>query len=434
MAEVQQDPSAIIRSKNYTALLVIAAVIGVPVAAMAYFFLFVVQKIQEWVYVTLPAEFSSQALRTWWPALVLTVAGLIVGLAVSKLPGKGGEVPIEGLKAGGGPPVRSYLLGIAITAIASIGLGAVLGPEAPLIALGGGVAYLLVALAKKNIPKQAGALTAASGSFAAISTLLGSPLTGAFLLMEATALGGLMMEVVLLPGILAAGIGYLVFVGLDAMTGLGTFSLAVPDVPGYGNPTITQFIVAIVIGCIAPLIVLVIRRFGMSLYPVIKRRTVLMTTIAGGCVGLLAVAFTLLTDQSASYVLFSGQDQLSTLFGNATVLSIGTLLLIFLIKGIAYGISLVSFRGGPTFPAMFLGAVLGVLLFQMFDVPIVAGAAIGIGAMTAAMLRLPLTAVLLTTLFLGANGLKAIPLTIVAVVISYVASMRLMKKTALAKA
>jgi H+/Cl- antiporter ClcA len=50
----------------------------------------------------------------------------------------------------------------------------------------------------------------------------------------------------------------------------------------------------------------------------------------------------------------------------------------------------------------------------------IAGAAIGIGAMTAGMLQLPLTAVLLTTLFLGTDGIKVMPLVIIAVVVSFV--------------
>ena len=58
-----------------------------------------------------------------------------------------------------------------------------------------------------------------AGSFAAISTLLGSPLVGAFLLMEIAGIGGPMLGVVLVPGLLAAGIGSLIFVGLDAWTG-----------------------------------------------------------------------------------------------------------------------------------------------------------------------------------------------------------------------
>jgi membrane protein implicated in regulation of membrane protease activity len=55
----------------------------------------------------------------------------------------------------------------------------------------------------------------------------------------------------------------------------------------------------------------------------------------------------------------------------------------------------------------------------------IAGAAMGIGAMTVVMLGLPLTSVLLATLFLSADGLALTPLVIVAVVVCYVASARL---------
>ena len=80
-------------------------------------------------------------------------------------------------------------------------------------------------------------MVAAAGSFAAISTLLGLPLLGAFPLMEASGLGGPMLELVLVPGLLAAGIGSLVFTGLDAWTGLGEFSLAISGLPHVGSPT-----------------------------------------------------------------------------------------------------------------------------------------------------------------------------------------------------
>ncbi len=44
--------------------------------------------------------------------------------------------------------------------------------------------------------------------------------------------------------------------------------------------------------------------------------------------------------------------------------------------------------------------------------------------MCVAMLRLPMTAVLLATLLLGAEGLTVMPLVIVAVVVSYVGTLR----------
>jgi H+/Cl- antiporter ClcA len=55
----------------------------------------------------------------------------------------------------------------------------------------------------------------------------------------------------------------------------------------------------------------------------------------------------------------------------------------------------------------------------------IAGVGMGIGAMSVAMLRLPLTSVLLASVFLQADAVRLIPLIIVAVVVSYVISARL---------
>ena len=45
--------------------------------------------------------------------------------------------------------------------------------------------------------------------------------------------------------------------------------------------------------------------------------------------------------------------------------------------------------------------------------------------MTVGMLKLPMTAVLLTTLFLGTDGFQVIPLVIIAVAVSFVLTERL---------
>jgi H+/Cl- antiporter ClcA len=50
--------------------------------------------------------------------------------------------------------------------------------------------------------------------------------------------------------------------------------------------------------------------------------------------------------------------------------------------------------------------------------------AMGIGAMCAVMLRLPLTSVLLAPLLLSSDGVAVMPLVIVAVVVAYVLSAR----------
>jgi chloride channel protein, CIC family len=418
------DPLALLRTRSYMALLVLAAILGVPIAAIAYFFLKLVGVIQNAVFTTLPSGLGFGSEPLWWPLLPLAVAGLLVGLTIRYLPGKGGHSPADGLHTGGTISVAD-LPGVFLAALATLSLGAVLGPEAPLIALGAGLAVLAVHFSKRDMPAQTIAVVGAAGSFAAIATLFGSPLLAAFLLMEVVGLGGAMLEIVLLPGLLAAGVGALIFVGLDAWTGFGTFSLAIPHPPSYSHPDLAQFGWALVVGLAAAVLGTAIRRFALAIRPHVERRVVLLTPLAGLAVAGLAIAFAAGTGKSSSEVLFSGQSALGPFVSQASSYSVGALLLLLACKGLAYGVSLSSFRGGPTFPAMFVGAVGGAALSHLPGLPLVAGVAMGIGAMSVVILRLPLTSVLLATLLLGSDGLAVSPVVIVAVVVAYVIAVRL---------
>ena len=83
---------------------------------------------------------------------MLAVAGVLAALAIVRLPGRGGHIPYGGIKAGTAKPAE--LPGILLAALATLGLGLVLGPEAPLIALGGGLAILAVRRVKKDTPTR----------------------------------------------------------------------------------------------------------------------------------------------------------------------------------------------------------------------------------------------------------------------------------------
>ena len=228
-----------------------------------------------------------------------------------------------------------------------------------------------------------------------------------------------------MPGLLAAGIGTLIFVGLDAWTGFGTFSLAIPHLPAFTTPTASEFAWAIAIGVAAAVIGAVIKPVARRLQDLVERRAVPLTVAMGIVVALAAMIFAALTVHGSSFVLFSGQDQLPTLVENAGTFSVGALVLLVACKGIAYTASLSSFRGGPIFPSMFIGAAGGIALSHLPGLPMVAGVAMGIGAMTAVMLGLPLTAVLLASVFMAADGLALVPLIIVAVCVAYVVSAHL---------
>jgi H+/Cl- antiporter ClcA len=418
------NPAQLLRSRSYVVVLVLGAIIGAPVAAVAYFFLKAVSKSSTWVFTTLPGDlgFSSEPLL--WPLLPLAVSGLLVGLTIHYLPGTGGHKPAEGFKAAGAT-VPIELPGIILAAFFTLSLGVVLGPEAPLIAIGSGLGVLALHFLKKDAPDTAVLVIGAAGSFAAVSTLLGSPLVGAFLLMEAAGIGGPLMAVVLIPGLLAAGVGTLIFVGLNSWTGYGTQSLAIPDIPPFTTPTVAEFLWAIGIGLAAAVIGAAIRRGALLLQPVVEQRMVLLTPVVGLAIGVCAVLFAQFTDHPSSEVLFSGQDALPGLIEGAAGWTVGALILLMVFKGIAYSLALSSFRGGPTFPGMFIGAAGGIALSHVGGLPMIAGAAMGIGAMCVAMLGLPLTSVLLSVLFLSADGIALTPLVIVSVVVSYVASAHL---------
>jgi H+/Cl- antiporter ClcA len=418
------DPLSLLRSKPYLVLLVIAAILGVPISAAAYGFLALVSFLQTELFVHLPHALGMSAQPVWWPVPVLLVGGLLVGLAIRYLPGTGGASPADGFKIHA-PPTPRQLAGVILAALATLSFGMVLGPEMPLIAVGGGLALLVTSAARRPVPDQAKRVLGSTGSFAAISTLLGSPLTAAFLLMEAIGLGGTLLELVLLPGLLAAGIGALIFVGLGHLTGQGTFGLGIAHLPPFTRPDVAEFGWAIVIGLAAAVIGLGIRRLGLLVKGYAQGRIVLVAPAAGLAVAALAVIYSEVSGKSTADVLFSGQSRLGPLLDHAAAYSAGVLVLLLVCKGLAYGVSLGSFRGGPIFPSMFLGAAGGLALSHAGGLPPIAGAAMGIGAMTAVMLTLPVAALLLTTLFLVSDGITLMPLVIVAIVVGYVARARL---------
>jgi len=183
---------------------------------------------------------------------------------------------------------------------------------------------------------------------------------GAFLIMEAAGIGGMTLSLVALPGLLASGIGALVFVGLDNWTGLGTFSLALPSVPPPMPPTVASLAWAIVMGVVGAFLGWLIRSLALRLRPIVHLNRVLVTVLLGLLIGLTAMVYQLISGRSFTQVLFSGQDALPELVEHAADYSLSVLILLILCKALAYGFSLSAFRGGPVFPSMFIGAAIGI--------------------------------------------------------------------------
>jgi len=147
-----------------------------------------------------------------------------------------------------------------------------------------------------------------------------------------------------------------------------------------------------------------------------------LTICAGLAVGGLAIAFAEATSGSPDAVLFSGESAFGSLFAQATTISLSTLGLLLLFKGLAWSISLGNFRGGPTFPALFLGVVAGLMAAHLPGYAETQAVAALTGAACVSVIRLPLASVMIATLLSAKAGLAVAPLIVVAVTVAYLTS------------
>jgi hypothetical protein len=244
------------------------------------------------------------------------------------------------------------------------------------------------------------------------------------ILIEAAGLGGQMLPVVLLPGLVAAGIGSLVFIGMGEWTGLSTSAWALTpfSLPPFGGPGWSDFGWTIVLAIAAAVVVFVIVEVARLTKRVVSTRPFVLTTAAALVVGGLAIAFDQATDQPANAVLFSGQEAFGSLFKDAPTLPLSTLALLLVLKGLAWSVSLGNFRGGPTFPPLFLGVVAGLLAGHLPGFSETPAVAALMGAGCVAILRLPLSSVVIALLLASKAGLVVAPLVIVAVVVAYIST------------
>ncbi|MGO9886528.1 MAG: hypothetical protein ACLP0L_01215 [Solirubrobacteraceae bacterium] len=270
-------------------------------------------------------------------------------------------------------------------------------------------------------------MVGAAGSFAALSFIFGSPLIAAVILIEAAGIGGPRLPMVLVPGLLAAGIGTLVSIGIGSFTGLSSSAYALQPItlPHFAHPTLAQLGWTILLAIVVAIVARLIFRGGLATYGVVARRLWLFLPIVGLIIAGLAIAFHGATDKSINEVLFDGESALPGLVAHAGTWSLSALLLLIVFKGLAYGLSLGSFRGGPVFPALFLGAAGGIMASRLPGFALTPAVAVGLGAAAVAVLRLPLSAVILATLLTSHAGVGAEPLIILAVVVAYIVTLQL---------
>ncbi len=394
---------------TYLRLILLAAAIGIPAAFLAALFLAFVHWLEHWLWTDLPHDLGASA-PPWYLVLGLPVIGAGVVIAARMLlPGDGGHPPLGGLSTAP-TPLRAGP-GVALAAIGTLCFGPVLGPEAPLIALGSVVGMAVTLFVK--LDERGKAVLGTAGSFSAISALFGGPLVAGMLLVEAGIGMGSALIPALLPGLVAAAVGYVIFVGFGTWGGLHETALTVPGLPLYHDIHVGDLLIGIGVGIAAALLITGVRLIGGRVDGLTHGRARMpLLLVAGGlAVGLLALLARALGANSQD-VLFSGQTSVPGLVAEQ---SMKIVLILLVAKALAYAVSLgCGFRGGPVFPAIFLGVALSSVAEIVFNTSPTLAVAVGTAAGMAAMIRLLFAPLLFAVLLVGPNGLHTMPAAVLA--------------------
>ncbi|MFF1556028.1 chloride channel protein [Streptomyces sp. NPDC058279] len=406
----------LLRSPGYLKALLFCALIGIPVSLVAFWFLYALHELEHLVWGDLPEALGWHVPPWWWPLPLLLLAGTTVGLVVAHLPGAGGHVPAAGLHTGG--PSPNALPGVILAALLSLPLGATLGPEAPLIALGGGLAVLFRDLARVPATAQGTALLGAAGAAAAVAVIFGNPVIAAVMLIEVAGVGGPQLFAVMLPALLSTGVGSLVFTGFGRWTGLTTthLSMKVGVAPPHldAGDVFWSILIAVALGALVHMIL----RGGRATARFVTKRPVAHAALCALAAGVCAAGYALVTGRSPADVASSGQQTLSRLAADPHAWGVWALIAVVICAGAAYTLCLGALRGGPVFPSLFLGGAVGVLLAPLPGLGVVPGLAAGMAAATTSALRLPVSSIVLVVLVL--DSVAMVPVVILAAVVAFV--------------
>lgn len=398
----------------YLKLVGIGAAIGIPAAFAAAAFLALVRYLQGWLWTDLPKALGHTA-PPWYLVVGLPVVGALLVVAARTLPGDGGHRPLVGLSAE--PTAVSHAPGVLLAALATLGFGAVLGPEAPVIALGSAVGMVATRFAR--LTGRPATVLSTAGSYSAVSALFGGPLVAGMLLLESGLAAGTALLPALLPGLVAASVGYVIFLGFGSWGGLNAPGLTVPHLPAYTGLHLYGLLVGIGVGLVAAAVTLAVRYCARWVEGLRARLGLAGLLAAGGlAVGLIA-ELAGLAGADPKDVLFSGQSSIPTLVAEK---SVGIVLLLIVAKFLAYAVSLgCGFRGGPIFPAIFLGVAMASLTHAGLGVSPTLAVAVGTAAGMAAQTRLLFSSLVFAALLAGSTATATVPAAVLAAATAWLA-------------
>jgi H+/Cl- antiporter ClcA len=406
--------------RDYLRLVLLGAGVGIPAAFFAALFLAAVHGLEHVLWHDIPKDLG-KASPPWYLVIIFPLVGAAICLAARKLlPGDGGHDPLQGLNKT--PTPVSHVPGVVLAALATLGFGAVLGPEAPILAIGTAVGVASTMLVK--VGSQGQLVVSLAGGFSGLSALFDGPIVAGMFLVEGSEGLGAAIPPLLVPGLVSAAIGYTIFIGFGHWAGLNAPGLVVPNLPTYTGTHLDGLVIALVVGVSAALLLTYVHKLGEIVEVTgLKRLGMPFLLLAGGLlVGLLA-EFAQLLGANSQNVLFSGQSSIPAI---VAATSTKVIVITVVAKALAYGVSLgCGFRGGPIFPSIFLGVALTSFCVVWFNTSPTLAIAVGAAAGMAAQTRLLVTPPLLAVLLVGKAGLDTIPAAVLTTVAAWLTLMAL---------
>jgi H+/Cl- antiporter ClcA len=347
--------------------------------------------------------------ESWRTVLIMTVAGLIVGLLHRWHAAQ--EINVFAAIPKGTMDLQ-VIPGAILNSLVTLIGGFSLGPEVPTGMMGGGIGVWLAE--RRRLPDSFKKINLMGGVSAAYGGLFTAPFGIIVMILELAHTQSVLYYGTLLIGATSALLGFTVF-----YTGSGNrFSalLRILDLPAY-NLEIWHIGIAILLGLLSVvvgLLFVVVSRLLKRVVAPLQHAPILRCTLAGFLLGLLAKVMPL--------TLFLGTEGLVEVTKNGAQLGVGFLLLAVLTKLLATSGALATgFIGGPIFPLLFIGGTTGTIVSLLFPwIPINLAVGCVMAAVPAALIPIPLSLAAITALIVGISVQNLIPVAVAALTAYFV--------------
>jgi H+/Cl- antiporter ClcA len=220
-----------------------------------------------------------------WPLILLSIASIFIGLAIKFFGQHGGLGVAQRQYAQTGRLDYRSLPSIILQAFIALWSGAAVGPEGPLVFLTGGVgSFISDRLRLQKDEVQVLVYSAIAGAFGGF---FGSPVVGAVGAFEYMYIRELDLYRHLIPGLIAAAVGYSVYFALLHTSYLGIYSF-----PNYASPHLIDLGYALLVGVIAGVIGIMFKIIFGLMHLVFGRvdnnkRPIIRAMICGVLIGLI---------------------------------------------------------------------------------------------------------------------------------------------------